>query len=1167
MKGPIGGLMLVAWLSLPLTAHAQLPETPRFRTLKVEDGLPSSNVNFIEQDASGYLWFGTTDGLARYDGDSFKVFRHDPGDKDSLPSNAISAMHMDRKGRLWIGFGERGPVHIDPGQATFVQLASGPKNDVVSFESTADGAIWIGTYSQGLFQLSAEGHWRHFTASRSPSNGLPSDEVFDLAVDEAGTLWAGTGRGLVRWNGRRFEPVRLGDLDAPRVVMLEADAEGLWVGTTQGLRLRSPSGAIVTPQFQSGLANPVFATKRDRFGTRWFSTTKGLMKVRNGVLTEVPIGAPHGLAYGKTLLEDAEGGMWVAQRGYGVLYSPASWRRFSTFGPSNSPSEVSVSWVKVIAKSHDGDFWLAGVGGLDKFSLASGSINPVLTAESTSGCTALSLTESSAGLVWIGCTGGLLRFNPSTGAVQKWTERSRIDPLPHGEVVSIVEDKAGIVWINTIEGLQGRDDRGRIVTNLDAKELSPRKGFGPLDLGPDGNVWVDTDSGIARIVGERKRPETVPGLPEIATRRFGFSQEGTLWVLSDESLESFRWNGKRMVLDRHFSGVGAKMAGVGGLVVDTRNRIWFTTARGLFRFDPSDLSMRRYDTEDGLPSSEFSIFPPLVTSNGVVFATTPSDFVVFQPSAFESSAIIPKVQLESISVRRDDRVIDIPVSSTQLKLQADDRDLRIVARIASMSEPRSRRFRFRLSGYDRDWITDEQGERVFTRLEHGNYVMQVGAATADGVWSEPRSLHIEVLPQWWQTVWARLFFALAFVGIILALRSAHRARLRGIHEKQSLEERRALAEQASQAKSRFLADLGHEIRTPMTGVLGMAELMHADASDDRQRARIEAIQSAGRHLLVLLNDALDLARIEAGRLELQDVVFDLPALLVDACALLRPQAEAKRLAFALQLPPDLPRGVRGDPVRLRQILLNLGHNAIKFTAAGRIRICAGALGDTLHVDVEDTGPGMDAVQVARLFGRFEQADGARTAADFGGSGLGLSICRELAQAMRGDIEVDSAPGRGTRFRVTLPLVLQALPEPASLPLRVREPDGEGARVLVVEDDALVGEVVCGLLEHLGHRARHAAHGLEGLAACAEEPFDLVVVDLDLPGIDGFEFAHLLRLQGRAASVVALTARADADAEARARAAGMVDFLRKPVTGEVLAAMVARHARRTAPASA
>jgi signal transduction histidine kinase/CheY-like chemotaxis protein len=449
---------------------------------------------------------------------------------------------------------------------------------------------------------------------------------------------------------------------------------------------------------------------------------------------------------------------------------------------------------------------------------------------------------------------------------------------------------------------------------------------------------------------------------------------------------------------------------------------------------------------------------------------------------------------------------------------------------------------------------------VFTRLEPGHYVLEAVAANADGIWSRPRRLEIEVLPPWWQTAWARLAFGAAGLLLVLAVAAVYRARLRRLHHAQMLEERRLIAERNSEAKSRFLANLSHEIRTPMTGVLGMAELLQADALDERQRARVDAIQGAGQHLLRLVNDALDLARIEAGKLELHETAFDLHRLVDEVSALLRPQAEAKGLAFAAQIDAEAPRGLRGDSVRIRQILLNLGHNAVKFTERGGVVLQVAPHVDSGVVfEVRDTGPGLDAQQCARLFRRFEQVDGARTASRYGGSGLGLAICQELAHAMGGELDVDSEAGRGTSFRVHLPLPIEVLHDPP--PVRHVRDAVAGARVLLVEDDAVVAEVVRDLLLAHGHHVVHAAHGLAALSEAVLAPFDLALLDLDLPGLDGLELARLLRAQLPALPLVAVTARADGDAEPLARDAGMVGFLRKPVSGDALAAIVGRHARR------
>jgi CheY-like chemotaxis protein len=360
-----------------------------------------------------------------------------------------------------------------------------------------------------------------------------------------------------------------------------------------------------------------------------------------------------------------------------------------------------------------------------------------------------------------------------------------------------------------------------------------------------------------------------------------------------------------------------------------------------------------------------------------------------------------------------------------------------------------------------------------------------------------------------------------------------------------------MSDQESAAKTRFLATLSHEIRTPMTGVLGMAELLQAGALQPRQRQQAQAIQRAGEHLLRLVNDALDLARIEAGKLTLEEAPFDLHELLDEVAALLQPLAHAKGLAFHLQRSPGTPRVLRGDAARVRQVLLNLAGNAIKFTDAGQVCLRSEAAPEGVRFEVSDTGEGMDAGQLARLFRRFEQAEGLSGEQRRQGSGLGLAICKELAAAMAGDIQASSRVGEGTSFHVHLPLpVVDELPAPAP---SSRQPPrgGQGRRVLVVEDDATVAEVVCGLLQGLGYETQHAAHALAALSSFGGTTFDLAILDLDLPGMDGLELARLLRVQQPELPLLALTARADAQAEPQALAAGMHGFLRKPVTSVLL----------------
>jgi CheY-like chemotaxis protein len=277
----------------------------------------------------------------------------------------------------------------------------------------------------------------------------------------------------------------------------------------------------------------------------------------------------------------------------------------------------------------------------------------------------------------------------------------------------------------------------------------------------------------------------------------------------------------------------------------------------------------------------------------------------------------------------------------------------------------------------------------------------------------------------------------------------------------------------------------------------------------------------------------------------------------DATTLMAPLAKQRGLAFRVIVDEDAPAGMRGDANRVCQILLNLLANAIKFTDRGYVELHVRALSPCgVRLEVVDTGPGLTREQQARLFRRFEQADGARTAARYGGSGLGLAISQELTAEMGGSIEVESAPGEGARFIVVLPLPHAASPSANDGVEALLAARGGPLTLLLVEDDPTVAEVICGLLRAQGHRTTHVAHALAALAEAATGTFDAALLDLDLPGMDGLALAAHLRAQGFEGPLLAITARADADAEPHAMAAGFQGFLRKPVTGAMLAALLA-----------
>jgi len=363
--------------------------------------------------------------------------------------------------------------------------------------------------------------------------------------------------------------------------------------------------------------------------------------------------------------------------------------------------------------------------------------------------------------------------------------------------------------------------------------------------------------------------------------------------------------------------------------------------------------------------------------------------------------------------------------------------------------------------------------------------------------------------------------------------------------------------EADRAKNVFLATVGHEIRTPMNGVLGMTEVLLAEPLTPRQREQLEVIQRSGQGLVALINDLLDVTRLEAGKLHVDDAPFDLHALLRDVEALARPQAVAKGLAFEVSLDGGLPRFVRGDVVRLGQVLNNLLSNAIKFTARGEVRLSVAAGPRILSLAVHDSGPGIPPEAHARIFEPFEQLDaGARRR--HAGTGLGLAISRQLTELMGGELRLDSAPGRGTTLEVRLPLV-HAVPPDEEPVLCAVVPSASAGRVLVVDDNPVNLRVATALVEKAGYTALAASSGAEALALAEREQVCLVLLDCHMPDMDGFETAERLRARGSTARVpiIALTASAGPDDVAACKRAGMDECLAKPVQLVTLRAVLQR----------
>lgn len=1155
-------------------ANAQVE--PTFRTLGVADGLASSQVIDLMQDRQGYLWLATADGLARFDGIGFKVYRHDPSDVESIPCNDVQTVFEDSQARLWLGCADRGlGLMRDRDAGRFSDFAAEQKRlgfdslDVYSIVESRAGHLWMGTFRRGVLRMDAQGKLHRLDEWMTLPEALKNGDVLELLFDRSGDLWLATTAGL--WRVRHVDDAE--DAVAEQVItegmalsLLETAGGQLWVGGAKAVYRIDVGADAATVIKVPGLeeATLVDGISADHDGTMWFGTQSGLIRMRAGAAPQ-PIGmraaVPDSLpgAMVQDVLADTEGGLWIATRQGGLGYLRPDRDNFELIRHDalDARSLPPGRAIGVEVCPNGRLFIASDAGGVAQIEPA-GEVRH-LRRDASSPLVHMGiygLACDARGQLWLGRSTAVSRLDPDTGAERSWGEAQGIMP---GFVSLLAAGADGEVWaVSQGRGVSRIDAEGKVSNWQTAEQGIAIADFEQIAVASDGRVWL-ADAGGVRVLDSRNGAfQPTRGGPHERVTAFNLDADGRLWTASAAGIEQWQIDGLAMQ-PRVQIGTrqGLPAMDVHAILIDAMGQVWLTSSRGLWRVQRDPVLVEEMDSRRGLPSLQHVARPTMRLVGGKVVTPTLEGVLRFDPTRLVAVATAAPLRLASASIRRGDLRVDLDPMAQQWELRWDDRDLRVEARVLSYADPAANHYGFLLEGHDANWVdVGARPEREFTRIEAGNYRLRIRARNLADVAAAneiTRTLRVAAPP--WLTWQAWASYALVLAAFFGFLFSNWRKRIERRHRMALAEERRLAAERANSAKSDFLADVGHEIRTPMSGVLGMADLLVRSSLDSDQRRWTVSIKRSGEHMMRLINDLLDLSRIEAGKLELNAQPIEIAALVDEVRTLESPLAQARGIGFVTGVAAEVPPWVHCDGRRLKQILLNLVNNALKFTEHGEVRVEVNQGEDGgVRIDVSDTGPGMTADQLATLFARFRQTDFGKSK---GGSGLGLAITTQLVRLLGGSIGVESAIGVGSRFSVRLPLeacdaaaaaITRASTSGAADPAPLAQ-----IGVLLVEDDATIREANAGLLADLGARVEAAPHALDALSRFQPGRDRIALIDLDLPGIDGLQLIHLLKSRAGSSGLlaIAVTARSAADTEQRCRDAGFDDFMRKPVVAEQL----------------